>query len=286
MRQLKITQSYTIRTSSIEAYLTEVNHYPMVTPDEEAELAMRMQAGDESAFEKLVLANLRFVITVAKQYQGSGMELGDLISLGNLGLMTAVRRFDASRGMKLISYAVWWIRQSILSAISDQSRTVRLPNNQVVIVNRIARANASFYQENGRNPSEDELAEITGYEKDKILRALELSYQATSLDKPMGDGDDTGTLMDVLPNDSVPSSDDEADRESLRTDIDEVMVVLNERERQVLKAFYGIGGSEQSLDEIADNMDLTRERVRQIKEVAVRKLAKPAVKDRLRQYLG
>lgn len=284
MRQIKINQSVTARTMTVDSYLRDISSKPMVSPDEETELAIKIQQGDEDAYRRLVEANLRFVVSVAKQYQSSGLDLCDLINEGNLGLMKAARRFDPSRGFKFISFAVWWIRQSILQAISDQGRMVRLPLNQVGIINRINRRKVMFLQENEREPSDAELAELMGITPDKIGEALVNSSRHLSFDTPF-DEDGDGTLLDILPDTSLPDTDSGMKNESLKSDLGDVMCILNSREREIVKLAFGLGCQEMTLDEIGGRMNLTRERVRQIREKAIRKMSRPAVRKRLVQYL-
>jgi len=283
MQQLKITQSVTARTMTVESYLRDINKLPLISPEEESELANRIQNGDEEAFQRLVEANLRFVVSVAKQYQNSGLDLCDLINEGNLGLMKAARKFDPTRGFKFISYAVWWIRQQILQTISDQGRMVRLPLNQVGLINRINREKIRFAQENEREPSNEELAEFLDICPDKIDEALGCSSKYLSFDTPFGEDGD-GTLLDVTPDTSAEMADRGLEEESLHKDLTIVMQVLISRERNILKMAFGIGCREMSLEEIGEKMQLTRERVRQVREKALRKLAKPNVCGRLVQY--
>ena len=257
----------------------------MITPDEEAELAARIREGDMEARQRLVEANLRFVVSVAKQYQGSGLELPDLIDEGNIGLMKAAEKFDPSRGFKFISYAVWWVRQQILQGISDQARMVRLPLNQVSLLNKLMKETSAFVQANGREPSPDELSEITDIPAEKVRETLGLSGKPLSLDSPLGDDDDAGTLLDVRPDENSPAADGGTEATSLHEDLTDVMEILNQRERNVVMWSFGIGCCEMSLEEIGEKLNLTRERVRQVRERAVRKLSGPAVRDRLRQYL-
>ena len=282
MRQLKIQQSVTDRSGTLDRYMREVNSLPMISPDEETDLAYRIQNGDEKAFQKLVEANLRFVISVAKQYQGSSMELSDLINEGNIGLMKAVSKYDPSRGFKLISYAVWWIRQSIMQALGDNGRMVRLPLNQVSAINKIRKASAAFQQENERAPTEAELAAITELPEFKVIESLTSAGSHVSYDKPISD-DNEGNMLDIMPDDG-PRTDESVDRESLRTDIDQVLMVLNTRERDIIRLAFGLGCQELTLEEIGDRYDLTRERVRQVKEKAIRKLSRSEVSSRLIQY--
>ena len=282
MRQLKIQQSVTDRSGTLDRYMREVNSLPMISPDEETDLAYRIQNGDEKAFQKLVEANLRFVISVAKQYQGSSMELSDLINEGNIGLMKAVSKYDPSRGFKLISDAVWWIRQSIMQALGDNGRMVRLPLNQVSAINKIRKASAAFQQENERAPTEAELAAITELPEFKVIESLTSAGSHVSYDKPISD-DNEGNMLDIMPDDG-PRTDESVDRESLRTDIDQVLMVLNTRERDIIRLAFGLGCQELTLEEIGDRYDLTRERVRQVKEKAIRKLSRSEVSSRLIQY--
>lgn len=283
MQQLKITQSVTVRNQTVNQYLADISKYPMVTPDEETELSVRIQRGDTEAFKRLVEANLRFVVSVAKQYQGHGLDLSDLINEGNLGLMKAAWKFDHTRGFKFISYAVWWIRQSILQGLSDQARMVRLPLNQVGNINKIAKAKNSFLQENEREPTDEELAELVDLTTGKIAEALRSSAGHLSYDMPFGEDGD-GALLDVLPDKSMPATDAPLSMESLRIDLENVMKILAPREREILKLAYGIGCQEKTLEEIGLEFHLTRERVRQLKEKAIRKMSRPAVKNRLIQH--
>ena len=286
MRQLKITKSITNRESaSLDKYLQEIGREELVSPDEEVELAQRRRKGDQEALEKLTRANLRFVVSVAKQYQNQGLSLPDLINEGNLGLIKAAEKFDETRGFKFISYAVWWIRQSILQALAEQSRIVRLPLNQVGSLNRINKALGKFEQENERQPSTEELAEMIDIPKDKIADTLRVSGRHVSVDAPFVEGEDN-SLLDVLPNDDSPSADRGLTNESLSTEIERALQILTVREREIIKSFFGIGCQEMTLEEIGERLDLTRERVRQIKEKAIRKLKKPAASKLLKTYLG
>ena len=284
MQQLKIMQSVTARTMTVDSYLRDIGNLPMVSPEEETELAARIQKGDEEAYRQLVEANLRFVVSVAKQYQGSGMDLCDLINEGNLGLMKAAKRFDPTRGFKFISYAVWWIRQQIMQAISDQGRMVRLPLNQVGAINRINRAKAQFLQENEREPSDEELAELIDITPDKIGEAIGNSSRHVSFDMPFGD-EGEGTLLDIVPDNNAEEADKGLEAESLHEDLCNVMRVLTPREKEIITLAFGIGCQEMTLEEIGDRFDLTRERVRQVKEKAIRKMARPGIRDILRQYV-
>ncbi|MCQ2129974.1 MAG: RNA polymerase sigma factor RpoD/SigA [Bacteroidales bacterium] len=286
MRQLKITKSITNRESaSLDKYLQEIGREELVTPEEEVELAQRIRKGDKEALEKLTRANLRFVVSVAKQYQNQGLSLPDLINEGNLGLIKAAEKFDETRGFKFISYAVWWIRQSILQALAEQSRIVRLPLNQVGSLNKINKALGKFEQENERQPSNDELAEMIDVPKDKISDTLRVSGRHVSVDAPFVEGEDN-SLLDVLPNDDSPSADRTLVGESLSTEIDRALQILTPREREIIRSFFGIGCQEMTLEEIGERHNLTRERVRQIKEKAIRKLKKPNASKMLKTYLG
>lgn len=286
MRQLKISKSITNRESaSLEKYLQEIGHQDLLTADEEVELAQQIKKGDRKALERLTKANLRFVVSVAKQYQNKGLSLPDLINEGNLGLIKAAERYDETRGFKFISYAVWWIRQSILQAIAEQSRIVRLPLNQVGSVNRIARELNKFEQENERKPSVEEMADRIDLPEEKIAEAMKINTHHVSMDAPFADGEDN-SLLDFLPNTDSPSTDNVLDQESLRTEIGRVLDVLNDREQKVIKAFFGIGMQEMTLEEIGDKYNLTRERVRQIKEKAIRRLRYNTKSKMLKTYLG
>lgn len=286
MRQLKISKSITNRESaSLEKYLQEIGHQDLLTADEEVELAQQIKKGDRKALERLTKANLRFVVSVAKQYQNKGLSLPDLINEGNLGLIKAAERYDETRGFKFISYAVWWIRQSILQAIAEQSRIVRLPLNQVGSVNRIARELNKFEQENERKPSVEEMADRIDLPEEKIAEAMKINTHHVSMDAPFADGEDN-SLLDFLPNTDSPSTDNVLDKESLRTEIGRVLDVLNDREQKVIKAFFGIGMQEMTLEEIGDKYNLTRERVRQIKEKAIRRLRYNTKSKTLKTYLG
>lgn len=286
MRQLKISKSITNRESaSLEKYLQEIGHQDLLTADEEVELAQQIKKGDRKALERLTKANLRFVVSVAKQYQNKGLSLPDLINEGNLGLIKAAERYDETRGFKFISYAVWWIRQSILQAIAEQSRIVRLPLNQVGSVNRIARELNKFEQENERKPSVEEMADRIDLPEEKIAEAMKINTHHVSMDAPFADGEDN-SLLDFLPNTDSPSTDNVLDQESLRTEIGRVLDVLNAREQKVIKAFFGIGMQEMTLEEIGDKYNLTRERVRQIKEKAIRRLRYNTKSKTLKTYLG
>lgn len=286
MRQLKITKSITNRESaSLDKYLQEIGHEELVTVEEEVELAQRIRKGDRHALEKLTKANLRFVVSVAKQYQNQGLSLPDLINEGNMGLIKAAEKFDETRGFKFISYAVWWIRQSILQAIAEQSRIVRLPLNQVGSVNKINRMLNKFEQENERRPSIDEIADSVDLPEDKIEDALKVNTRHVSVDAPFVDGDDN-SLIDILPNSDAPMADKALVMESLREEISRALRTLNERERNIIECFFGINNPEMTLEEIGDKFGLTRERVRQIKEKAIRRLRHNTKNKVLKAYLG
>ena len=285
MRQLKITKSITNRESaSLDKYLQEIGRKELITVDEEVELAQRIREGDQVALDKLVSANLRFVVSVAKQYQNQGLSLPDLIDEGNLGLIKAAQKFDETRGFKFISYAVWWIRQSILQALAEQARIVRLPLNQVGSLNKIGKELSKFEQEHERRPSAEELAERLDIPVEKISDTLKESGRHVSVDAPFVDGEDN-SLLDVLPNDDSPMADSTLTQESLSKEVNRALDQLNPRERDILKMFFGIGCQEMTLEEIGAKFDLTRERVRQIKEKAIRRL-KGQKSKLLKSYLG
>ena len=272
MRQLKISKTITNRDSvSLEKYLQEIGRMELITVDEEVELAQRIHQGDHSALEKLVGANLRFVVSVANQYRNQGLALPDLINEGNLGLIKAAQRFDETRGFKFISYAVWWIRQSILQAIAEQSSLVRVPLNQVGLANKTSKAQSRFEQLHERKASAEELAEELDLPVEKVAETMRSSNRSISVDAPFGDDED-GSLLDVLPNNDAPMADSTVNQESLAQEVNRVLGQLPPRERDIVKLFYGIGGQEMTLEEIADKFDLSRERVRQIKEKAIRHL--------------
>ena len=286
MRQLKINKQITNRESaSLEKYLQEIGHEELLSPEEEVELAQRIHKGDRDALERLTKANLRFVVSVAKQYQNQGLSLADLINEGNVGLIKAAEKFDETRGFKFISYAVWWIRQSIMQAIAEQSRLVKLPLNQVNSVNKINKMLSKFEQENERRPSIDEIAENIDLDEEKIAEAIRNASRHVSMDAPFSNGDEN-SLLDVMPNADAPLADNLVEMESLRDEIAAALKTLNERERKVLEAFYGIGQPEMTLDEIGRSMGLTRERVRQIRQKAIRQLRKNTKNKALKAYLG
>lgn len=285
MRQLKITKSITNRESaSLDKYLQEIGREELISVSEEVELAQRIKKGDKKALEKLVKANLRFVVSVAKQYQNQGLSLPDLIDEGNLGLIRAAQKFDETRGFKFISYAVWWIRQSILQALAEQSRIVRLPLNQVGSLNKITKALTKFEQEHERRPSPEELANLLDLPVDKVADTLKVSGRHISVDAPFVEGEDN-SLLDILPNDDSPMADQSLNQESLSKEVDRALRQLYDREREILKMFFGIGCQEMTLEEIGAKFDLTRERVRQIKEKAIRRL-KGQKSKLLKSYLG
>ena len=287
MRQLKITKSITNRESaSLDKYLQEIGREDLITVEEEVEFAQRIRSGDRLALEKLTRANLRFVVSVAKQYQNQGLSLPDLINEGNLGLIKAAEKFDETRGFKFISYAVWWIRQSILQALAEQSRIVRLPLNQVGSLNKINKAFSKFEQENERRPSPEELAEVLDIPVEKIADTMKVSGRHISVDAPFVEGEDN-SLLDVMINDDSPNADRVLINESLSKEIERVLAfTLSDRERDIIKKFFGIGVTEMTLEEIGDEFGLTRERVRQIKEKAIRKLRPNAKSKLLKGFLG
>ena len=287
MRQLKISRSITSRESeALDKYLVEIGHEEMVTISEEVELALRIHKGDEAAFNKLVRANLRFVVSVAKQYQGHGIPLTDLINEGNMGLITAARKFDETRGFRFISYAVWWIRQSIMQSIAQQGRMIRLPLNQVGSISKIHKATTKFEQENQRKPSIDELSEVTGIPEEQVSQLTLSSGSTLSVDKSFVDGEENN-LLDILADRSSISPDSSLVKESLERDVNALLgSILNDREQCVLRMFFGIGQNAQSLDEISEIMKLTRERVRQIKEKAIKRIKQSERKNILLAYLG
>lgn len=286
MRQLKITKSITNRESaSLDKYLQEIGHEEMISVEEEVELARRIKNGDRVALEKLTKANLRFVVSVAKQYQNQGLSLPDLINEGNMGLIRAAEKFDETRGFKFISYAVWWIRQSILQAIAEHSRIVRLPLNQVGSVNKVNKAMSKFEQEYERRPSVEEIADKTDLPEEKVLDVMKINKREISVDAPLVD-DDGSSYLDILPNTSTPNTDNELLQQSLRDEISTALKSLNDRERNVIEAFFGINQQEQTLEEIGNKYGLTRERVRQIREKAIRKLRQNTKNKILKAYLG
>ena len=287
MRQLKITKQVTNReTASLDKYLQEIGKVDLITAEEEVELAQRIKAGDQIALEKLTKANLRFVVSVAKQYQNQGLTLPDLINEGNLGLIKAAQRFDETRGFKFISYAVWWIRQSILQALAEQSRIVRLPLNQVGSLNKINKAFSKLEQEFERPPSSDELATALDLPEEKVKDTMKVSGRHVSVDAPFAEGEDN-SLLDVMVNNDSPKADIELMRESLQREIERSLSTLTDREKDVVMLFFGIGMQHGlTLEEIGAKFDLTRERVRQIKEKAIRRLRHNSRSKLLKAYLG
>ncbi len=286
MRQLKITRSITNRESaSLDKYLQEIGREELISVEEEVELAGKIRNGDRAAQEKLVKANLRFVVSVAKQYQNQGLSLPDLIDEGNLGLIKAAEKFDETRGFKFISYAVWWIRQSILQALAEQSRIVRLPLNQVGSLNKISKALSRFEQENERKPSPEELSEEIGIPAEKIAETMKMSGRHVSVDAPFVEGEDN-SLLDVMENEDSPNADRGLINESLSKEVDRALATLTDREADILRKFYGIGVPEMTLEEIGEEFNLTRERVRQIKEKALRRLRSNSRNKILKTYLG
>jgi RNA polymerase primary sigma factor len=286
MRQLKITKSITNRESaSLDKYLQEIGKYELISVEEEVELARRIKKGDQDAIEKLTRANLRFVVSVAKQYQNQGLSLPDLINEGNLGLIKAAEKFDETRGFKFISYAVWWIRQSIMQAINEQSRIVRLPLNQVSSLTKYKKAISDFEQENQRKPTDEELAQILDLSEDKVKKTVKISGRHVSMDAPFAEGEDN-SLLDVLVNDDAPHADNNLDIESLRIEIERALSTLTPREKDIVKSSFGISTEQLSLEEIGDKYNLTRERVRQIREKAIKRLKNTSRSKLLKSFLG
>ena len=284
-RMLNSESAYDDDKDVLSIYLKEINRIPMISHEEENELALKAKAGDKRAREKLINSNLRFVVTVAKKYQGQGLPLEDLINEGNLGLLTALEKFEPEKGYHFISYAVWWIRQSILQALAEQSRIVRLPLNQVGSLNKINKALSKFEQENERMPSSEELSDMIDVPKDKIADTLRVSGRHVSVDAPFVEGEDN-SLLDVLVNNDSPSADRGLVNESLNKEIERALSTLATREREIIKSFFGIGCQEMTLEEIGERFGLTRERVRQIKEKAIRKLKNNSRSKLLKSYLG
>jgi RNA polymerase primary sigma factor len=284
---MKIVKQFTNRESqSLDKYLQDIGKVDLLTPEEEIELAVRIKKGDQSAMEKLTKANLRFVVSVAKQYQNQGLSLGDLINEGNLGLIKSVRRFDETRGFKFISYAVWWIRQSILQALAEQSRIVRLPLNRVGALNKIGKTYSNLKQEFEREPSAEEMAEALEMDVSEISDAMKLSSKQVSVDAPFSLGEEN-SLLDVIQDDQQPSPDNELISESLKTEVKSVLALLPEREAEVIRLYFGLDGEyPMTLEEIGEKFNLTRERVRQIKEKAIRRLRHNSKSNILKSYLG
>lgn len=287
MRQLKISKSITNReTASLDKYLQDIGREELITAEEEVELARRIKSGDQLALEKLVRANLRFVVSVAKQYQNQGLSLPDLINEGNLGLIKAAQRFDETRGFKFISYAVWWIRQSILQALAEQSRLVRLPLNQVGSLNKIKKVSSRLEQQYERPPSLDEIAQSMDMPEHKLDKTMQISLRYISTDAPISSEDDT-KFLDMFISDDIPKTDSNLMRESLNKEIQRSLSTLTEKERDVINLYYGIGMNHGlTLEEIGAKFNLTRERVRQIKEKAIRRLKHTARSRLLKAYLG
>jgi len=285
---LKITKQFTNRESkSLDQYLQEIGKVDLLTPDQEIELAIKIRSGDKRALDSLTKANLRFVVSVAKQFQNQGLSLGDLINEGNLGLIKAAQRFDETRGFKFISYAVWWVRQSIMQAIADQSRIVRLPLNRVGSLSKISKAYRDLEQEYERKPTTTELAGILDMTQEDVAYAMQISGRHVSMDAPFSGDDDKNSLMDVLPNDDQPSPDTILMRESLKKEVENALSTLSEKEAKVLRLYFGIDAERSAtLEEIGEKFDLTRERVRQIKEKALRRLKHNAKSKNLKAYLG
>ena len=288
MRQLKITKSITNRESqSLDKYLQDIGKEELITAEEEVELARKIRTGDQKSLEKLTRANLRFVVSVAKQYQNQGLTLPDLINEGNLGLIKAAQKFDETRGFKFISYAVWWIRQSILQALAEQARIVRLPLNQVGSLNKINKAFSRLEQEFERQPSAEELAEALEVPEDKIKESLSVSGRHVSMDAPLSSAEDGGTLMDVMANPDSPKADHALMAESLQKEIERSLSTLTDKEREIIRLFFGIGMNHGlTFEEIGAKFNLTRERVRQIKEKAIRRLRHTSRNKLLKAYLG
>ena len=286
MRQLKITNSITSRGSqSLEDYLNDISKQPLLTAEEEVKLAQRIRNDDREALERLVCANLRFVVSVAKQYQNQGPTLPDLINEGNIGLIKAAEKFDETRGFKFISYAVWWIRQSILQALAEQSRMVRLPLNQVSAVSRINKLIMKFEQEHERKPSAYELSELIDETPEKIRDSLRANGRPMSINAPLGEGDDS-TLLEVISDENTPQADRGMIDKSLATEIERMLDTLDEREKTIVEMCFGINNREMTLEEISEKFGLSRERVRQIREKALLKLRHSNKKNLLQEYLG
>ena len=287
MRQLKISKQITNRESqSLDKYLQEIGKVDLLTPDEEVTLAQKIREGDQMALEKLTKANLRFVVSVAKQYQNQGLSRGDLINEGNLGLIKAAQRFDETRGFKFISYAVWWIRQSILQALAEQSRIVRLPLNRVGSLNKISKTFSELEQKFEREPSPDELAEVLEVTTSEVVDTMKISGRHVSMDAPFVQGEEN-SLLDVLENDGEETPDNELMNDSLRREVQRALSTLTQREADVIKLYFGLNGEHSmTLEEIGEKFNLTRERVRQIKEKAIRRLRHTSRSKTLKPYLG
>lgn len=287
MRQLKITQQITKRESkSLEKYLQEVSREPMITADEEVDLAQKIKDGDDRALSRLVRANLRFVISVAKQYQNTGLTLEDLINEGNLGLIEAAKRYDHTKGFKFISYAVWWIRQSILKAAADHSRTIRLPHNRLGEIQKINKASSDFEQTMEREPTDEELADVLDMDLEKVQNSRKMSKKQASLDAPMANDEDNNSLISVIEGVGTPAPNDTLIHESLSTDIERTLSYLKGMEAEVIRLFYGLSGrKEMTLEEIGSHFGLTRERIRQIKERGLRRMRRLSRTNNLQTYL-
>ncbi|HCQ30149.1 MAG TPA: RNA polymerase subunit sigma [Flavobacteriales bacterium] len=288
MRQLKITKQVTNRdTTSLDKYLQEISKVDLITAEEEVELAQRIRQGDEKALEKLTKANLRFVVSVAKQYQNQGLSLPDLINEGNLGLIKAAKRFDETKGFKFISYAVWWIRQSILQALSEQARIIRLPLNKIGSINRLNKAFAELEQRYEREPTIEELATFLEIKPSEIKDTLRNNTRPLSVDAPLSEDEDSNNLLDVLDKNDIPRPDSRLINESLVHEVERALSTLSYREAAIIKMYYGIAGFPQmTLEEIGEQLELTRERVRQIKEKAIRRLKHSSRSKLLKAYLG
>ena len=288
MRQLKITKQVTNReTASLDKYLQEIGKVDLITAEEEVELAQKIRAGDENALDKLTKANLRFVVSVAKQYQNQGLTLPDLINEGNLGLIKAARRFDETRGFKFISYAVWWIRQSILQALAEQSRIVRLPLNKIGSINKINRAFSDLEQKYGRPPTPEEIAESLDITIEEVKQSIKNNGRHLSMDAPLKDSEDSNNMYEVMSSDSSPKPDKQLMNESLRREIERSLSTLTPREADVIRLYFGLSGKHpMTLEEIGEKFDLTRERVRQIKEKSIRRLKHTSRSKLLKSYLG
>ncbi|MBR4296954.1 MAG: RNA polymerase sigma factor RpoD/SigA [Bacteroidaceae bacterium] len=286
MYQLKIAPSITNREGeALERYLQDIGRAEMISPEEEVELSMKIQRGDQMALSRLVRANLRFVVSVAKQYQSKGLGLIDIINEGNVGLIKAAQRFDHTRGFKFISYAVWWIRQSILQAITEKSRLVRLPSNQEGLMSKVKRFRNHFMQENQREPNAQEIATALEVEEEKVMLILDTAIRPISMDAPISENDDTAIIDLITSNDTKEATDSELESESLSTQLSLALAQLPEREQNILKMSFGIAGPERTLDEIAGRIGLSKERVRQLKEKAIRTLQLPQSKEILRSYI-
>ena len=286
MRQLKITKSITNRNyDSLNKYFAEISKYEMITVEEEVELTKRIKEGDEEALKKMIKANLRFVVSVAKQYQNQGLSLPDLIDEGNLGLIKAAKKFDETRGFKFISYAVWWIRQSITQSLADQSRAIRLPWNKISQINKINRATEKFEQTYGYPPQPEELAEILDISKEEIEMNLEIRNKQISLDAPLREDNDENNLLGTISS-NTPNTDQKLMNDSLEKELSRILKTLPERNRTIIKRYYGIGCDKISLEEIGEELGMTRERVRQVKEASIKFLRKQKTRDLLKNYLG